>query len=99
MTPESRSEWTSVDIAISLNLTAANRAYLMEPHWNPTTEEQALARIHRLGQMRPVATIRLVIENSIEEVSIPSPVTVLGEVSNRQDFSMCEMSRVRKESS
>lgn len=99
MSPKSISELTNVDIAISLNLTAANRAYLMEPHWNPTIEEQALARIYRLGQRRPVVTVRLVMENSIEEVSISSPLIVLGGVSDRQHFSMCEMFRARKKSS
>jgi SNF2 family DNA or RNA helicase len=42
----------------------------MEPHWNPTIEEQALARTHRLGQTRDVVTIRLVMEDSIEQASI-----------------------------
>ncbi|KAJ3535529.1 hypothetical protein NM208_g536 [Fusarium decemcellulare] len=44
--------------AAGLTLTAATRAYLMEPHWNPTLEEQALARIHRIGQTREVTTVR-----------------------------------------
>jgi SNF2 family DNA or RNA helicase len=51
-----------------LNLTAASRAYLMEPQWNPSIEEQALARIHRLGQTRKVETIRFVVKDSIEDV-------------------------------
>ncbi|TGJ84976.1 hypothetical protein E0Z10_g3806 [Xylaria hypoxylon] len=51
----------------SLTLTVASRAYLMEPHWNPTLEEQALARIHRLGQTQEVTTIRLYMRNSFEE--------------------------------
>ncbi|KAL9085447.1 MAG: hypothetical protein Q9165_007597 [Trypethelium subeluteriae] len=53
--------------AVGLDLTAASRAYLMEPHWNPTVEEQALARIHRLGQTREVTTIRLVVGDSYEQ--------------------------------
>ncbi|KAK3324554.1 SNF2 family N-terminal domain-containing protein [Cercophora scortea] len=53
--------------AVGLNLTVASRAYLMEPHWNPTQEEQALARIHRMGQTRPVTTIRMHIKNSFEQ--------------------------------
>ncbi|KEF61566.1 uncharacterized protein A1O9_03134, partial [Exophiala aquamarina CBS 119918] len=40
--------------AVGLDLTATNRAYLMEPRWNPTVEDQALARIHRMGQQRPI---------------------------------------------
>lgn len=53
----------------SLDLTAATRAYLMEPQWNPTSEEQALARIHRIGQTKPVTTIRYLMKDTIEEVS------------------------------
>ncbi|RFU25502.1 hypothetical protein B7463_g10832, partial [Scytalidium lignicola] len=53
--------------AVGLTLTAASRAYLMEPHWNPTLEEQALARIYRLGQQREVTTVRLYVKGSFEE--------------------------------
>ncbi|KAL2272216.1 hypothetical protein FJTKL_07369 [Diaporthe vaccinii] len=53
--------------AVGLTLTAASRAYLMEPHWNLTLEEQALARIHRLGQTREVTTVRFYIRNFFEE--------------------------------
>ncbi|KAF2789211.1 hypothetical protein K505DRAFT_284789 [Melanomma pulvis-pyrius CBS 109.77] len=53
--------------AEGLNLTVASRAYLMEPQWNPSVEEQALARIHRLGQTRKVKTIRFVVKDSIED--------------------------------
>ncbi|KAK4144470.1 SNF2 family N-terminal domain-containing protein [Dichotomopilus funicola] len=35
--------------------------------WNPTLEEQALARIHRLGQTREVTTVRFYIRDSFEE--------------------------------
>lgn len=53
--------------ALGLTLVAASRAYLMEPHWNPTLEEQALARIHRLGQTQEVTTVRLYMRESFEE--------------------------------
>ncbi|KAI0020240.1 SNF2 family N-terminal domain-containing protein [Xylariomycetidae sp. FL0641] len=53
--------------AVGLNLTVASRAYLIEPHWNPTIEEQALARIHRLGQVREVETVRFYVKDSLEE--------------------------------
>lgn len=53
--------------AVGLNLTAADRVYLMEPHWNPTVEEQALARVHRIGQTKPVTTIRLIIQDTYED--------------------------------
>ncbi|WAO86157.1 Helicase ATP-binding domain-containing protein [Fusarium falciforme] len=50
-----------------LTLTVATRAYLMEPHWNPTLEEQALARIHRIGQTREVTTVRFYMRDSFEQ--------------------------------
>ncbi|KAF2729703.1 chromatin remodeling complex subunit [Polyplosphaeria fusca] len=48
--------------AVGLTLTEASRAYLMEPHWR----EQALARIHRIGQEREVITVRFYIRKSFE---------------------------------
>ncbi|KAM5375794.1 hypothetical protein ACJZ2D_005850 [Fusarium nematophilum] len=53
--------------AVGLTLTAASRAYLMEPQWNPAIEEQALVRIYRIGQEKGVTTIRFVISDSIEQ--------------------------------
>ncbi|KAF5675817.1 alpha-1,6-mannosyltransferase subunit [Fusarium heterosporum] len=53
--------------AAGLTLTVATRAYLMEPHWNPTVEEQALARIHRIGQSQEVTTVRFFVRDSFEQ--------------------------------
>lgn len=53
--------------AAGLTLTVASRAYLMEPHWNPTLEDQALARIHRIGQEQEVTTMRFYVRDSFEE--------------------------------
>lgn len=53
--------------AAGLTLTVATRAYLMEPHWNPTLEEQALARIHKIGQTREVTTVRFYVRDSFEQ--------------------------------
>ncbi|KAK5558978.1 hypothetical protein LTR46_003167 [Exophiala xenobiotica] len=50
-----------------IDLTAGSRAYLLEPQWNPMVEEQALARIHRIGQTKKVKTIRYLVRNSFEE--------------------------------
>lgn len=53
--------------AVGLDLTAADRAYLMEPQWNPTLEDQAFARVHRMGQKRSVTAIRFVMADSYEQ--------------------------------
>jgi SNF2 family DNA or RNA helicase len=56
-----------------LDLTAALVVHLFEPQWNPSIEDQALARAHRLGQTRPVTTIRYIMKDSFEEVFHPEP--------------------------
>ena len=43
----------------------------MEPQWNPMAEEQALDRVHRIGQTQPVIATRYVVTDSVEEVRIP----------------------------
>ncbi|MCJ1358757.1 MAG: hypothetical protein MMC33_008757 [Icmadophila ericetorum] len=52
---------------VGLDLTAASRAYIMEPQWNPMSESQALDRIHRLGQEKEVTTIRYIVKGTWEE--------------------------------
>eukprot|EP00054_Salpingoeca_dolichothecata_P022471 m.147435 g.147435 ORF g.147435 m.147435 type:complete len:153 (+) comp24351_c0_seq2:2182-2640(+) len=51
---------------LALNLTAASRVYICDPWWNGAVESQAMDRIHRLGQYRPVVVTRMIVENSIE---------------------------------
>jgi SWI/SNF-related matrix-associated actin-dependent regulator of chromatin subfamily A3 len=53
---------------VGLNLTAASRAYIVEPQWNPMSEAQALDRIHRLGQDKEVFTTKYIIRRTWEEV-------------------------------
>ncbi|EJW02834.1 hypothetical protein EDEG_02775 [Edhazardia aedis USNM 41457] len=51
---------------VALNLTEASRVFLMDLWWNPAVEEQAMDRIHRIGQHRPIRINRIIIEDSIE---------------------------------
>ena len=50
-----------------LNLTAADYVVITDPWWNPATEDQAMGRAHRIGQLRPVTVYRLVTRGSVEE--------------------------------
>lgn len=50
-----------------LNLTAAEVVYLIDPWWNPAVEEQAIDRVHRIGQNKTVVAYRLVTPDSVEE--------------------------------
>lgn len=52
---------------LGLNLTAGNNVFVMEPQYNPAAEAQAVDRVHRLGQRRPVRTVRYIMAKSFEE--------------------------------
>ncbi|KAK0735863.1 SNF2 family N-terminal domain-containing protein [Apiosordaria backusii] len=55
---------------MGLNLTAGNSVFVMEPQFNPAAEAQAVDRVHRLGQKRPVRTVRYIMSGSFEEKMI-----------------------------
>ena len=50
-----------------LNLTAAEYVFILDPWWNPTTEQQAIARAHRIGQDKNVIAVKFITKDSIEE--------------------------------
>uniref|UniRef100_A0A8C4FBM4 Helicase-like transcription factor n=1 Tax=Dicentrarchus labrax TaxID=13489 RepID=A0A8C4FBM4_DICLA len=52
---------------VGLNLTAASRVFLMDPAWNPATEEQCIDRCHRLGQKKKVVVTKFIVKDSVEE--------------------------------
>ncbi len=51
---------------VGLNIQAASVVVLTEPQWKPSTEEQAIARCHRMGQSRPVQVHRLLAEDCVD---------------------------------
>lgn len=53
--------------SVGLNLVAANQVILADSWWAPAIEDQAVDRVHRLGQEREVTVWRLVMQGSIEE--------------------------------
>ena len=52
---------------LGLNLTAADYCFILDPWWNPAIEQQAVDRIHRIGQDKPVNIYRMVSQNTVEE--------------------------------
>jgi SNF2 family DNA or RNA helicase len=52
---------------LGLNLTAADYVFVLDPWWNPASEDQAVNRAHRIGQDKNVFVFRFISENSIEE--------------------------------
>ena len=51
-----------------LNLFGANRVVILDGHFNPTHEEQAVGRAYRIGQLKPVVVYHLMIAGTFEEV-------------------------------
>ncbi|MFI6145094.1 DEAD/DEAH box helicase [Streptomyces sp. NPDC051109] len=52
---------------IGLNLQAASVVILCEPQVKPTTEQQAVARAHRMGQVRAVRVHRLLATDGVDQ--------------------------------
>lgn len=50
-----------------LNLTQADYVYLVDPWWNPAVENQAIDRVHRIGQDKSVVAVRLICPDTVEE--------------------------------
>ena len=53
--------------AVGLNLTSANQIILSDSWWAPAIEDQAVDRVHRLGQTKDCRVFRLVVEGTIED--------------------------------
>lgn len=52
---------------VGLNIQAASVVILAEPQWKPTMEDQAIARCHRMGQVRTVDVHRLLTEDGVDQ--------------------------------
>lgn len=52
---------------VGLNLIGASRLVLFDVDWNPATDDQAVARIHRQGQKRHCKIYRFLVKGGLEE--------------------------------
>ncbi|KAJ3157619.1 putative DNA helicase ino80 [Geranomyces michiganensis] len=52
---------------LGINLTAADTVIFFDSDWNPTCDQQAMDRSHRLGQTKQVMVYRLITVGTIEE--------------------------------
>ncbi|KAL0051821.1 hypothetical protein WJX82_002688 [Trebouxia sp. C0006] len=50
-----------------ITVTCAQQVVLMEPYWNPFAENQAIDRVHRIGQEHDVTVHRLYMAGTVEE--------------------------------
>ena len=70
---------------IGLNLIGASRLVLFDVDWNPATDLQAMARIHRDGQRRPCVIYRFIMAGGLDEKIWQRQVTKLSLASNIMD--------------
>lgn len=61
-----------------LNLIGASRLIMVDPDWNPATDLQAMARIHRDGQEKPCHIYRLITLGAIDERIYQRQVSKIG---------------------
>jgi DNA repair and recombination protein RAD54B len=61
-----------------INLIGASRLVLFDLDWNPATDAQALARIHRDGQKRPVMIYRMLTTGCFDEKIFQRQITKQG---------------------
>jgi chromodomain-helicase-DNA-binding protein 1 len=52
---------------LGINLMTADTVIIFDSDWNPQADLQAMARAHRIGQVKPVSVYRLVSKETIEE--------------------------------
>jgi len=52
---------------LGVNLQTADTCILFDSDWNPQADVQAMGRVHRIGQKKPVTVYRLVSAGTVEE--------------------------------
>lgn len=52
---------------LGLTLTAADRVIIVDPAWNPSTDNQSVDRAYRIGQQKDVVVYRLITCGTVEE--------------------------------
>eukprot|EP01083_Nonionella_stella_P224837 799958_1 len=63
---------------LGINLTTADTVIIFDSDWNPQNDLQAQARVHRIGQRKPVTIYRLVCRHTYEEVMFQRASRKLG---------------------
>lgn len=75
-----------------INLIGASRLVLFDVDWNPATDLQAMARIHRDGQLKPVMIYRFMMAGAMDEKIYQRQVTKMGLADNIVDGKKTESS-------
>jgi SNF2 family DNA or RNA helicase len=63
-----------------------NEVYFISPHWNPSVEDQAVARCHRIGQEKPVFVFKFEMDNFDRlQDQLNQPISLEKYVNNKQE--------------
>ena len=76
---------------VGLNLVGANRLVLFDSDWNPANDLQALARVWREGQTKPVVIYRLLSTGTVEEKVFQRQI-LKGDVANAMGYASASAS-------
>ena len=63
---------------VGINLTSATNIIIYDSDWNPQNDIQAIARAHRIGQLKNVSVYRLITTNTYEDILYKTAVKKLG---------------------
>ncbi|KAF2997839.1 helicase [Curvularia kusanoi] len=84
---------------VGLNLIGASRIVLFDIDWNPATDLQSMARIHRDGQKLPCKVYRFLVQGSLDEKIYQRQVMKMGlanaVVDNKQSASSFSKDELR----
>ncbi|KAI1775166.1 SNF2 family N-terminal domain-containing protein [Hypoxylon cercidicola] len=83
--------------AVGLDLTMASHVHIMEPGWNPLLEQQAMDRVHRLGQQSEVIATRYIVSgvDSIEQYVRQRQVRKMNLIASSLDDSKAHQNEVK----
>ncbi|XP_015784156.1 transcriptional regulator ATRX homolog isoform X3 [Tetranychus urticae] len=83
---------------VGINLFGATRCIIFDVSWNPSDDIQAIFRIYRLGQSKPVYVYRFVAKDSMEEkifrkqiVKLGMAIRVLDKAQVKRNFKTAEL--------
>ncbi|KAG6536821.1 hypothetical protein ZIOFF_001890 [Zingiber officinale] len=68
--------------SLGLNMVVARHVILLDLWWNPTTEEQAIDRVHRIGQTHPVKVSRITIKDTVEDRILALQLLIFDQCAN-----------------
>ena len=84
---------------VGINLTSADYVFLYDPWWNPAVEQQAIDRVHRIGQENPVMVFKYLVASTIEERMLQYQINkkdLIESIIEEKSFNELDISEIKK---